>query len=71
MQDLVAEGMICRVPGRGTFPVPRDGRYLRQFGSVKDLMGLSLDTHGRPGPRPGSTPMRQGASTRSPTSSCP
>ena len=44
MQDLVNEGLIYRVPGRGTFPAPRDGRYLRQFGSVEDLMGLSLDT---------------------------
>jgi GntR family transcriptional regulator len=42
--DLVAEGMVRRVPGRGTFAAPRQGRYLRQFGSVEDLMGLSLDT---------------------------
>jgi GntR family transcriptional regulator len=42
--DLVAEGMVHRVPGRGTFAAPRDGRYLRQFGSIEDLMGLSLDT---------------------------
>lgn len=44
MQDLVSEGLIYRIPGRGTFPAPREGRYLRQFGSVEDLMGLSLDT---------------------------
>jgi DNA-binding GntR family transcriptional regulator len=44
MQELVAEGLVFRVPGRGTFPTPRRGRYLRQFGSVEDLMGLSLDT---------------------------
>jgi DNA-binding GntR family transcriptional regulator len=43
-QDLVAEGMVYRVRGRGTFVTPRDGQYLRQFGSVEDLMGLSLDT---------------------------
>ncbi|GAB3301312.1 GntR family transcriptional regulator [Parasphingorhabdus pacifica] len=43
-QDLVAEGMVYRVPGRGTFPAAREGQYLRQFGSVDDLMGLSLDT---------------------------
>ncbi len=43
-QDLVSEGMVYRVPGRGTFAAPRDERYLRQFGSVDDLMGLSLDT---------------------------
>ncbi len=42
--DLVAEGMVRRVPGRGTFAAPRHGQYLRQFGSVEDLMGLSLDT---------------------------
>lgn len=44
MQDLVSEGLVYRVPGRGTFPAPRDGRYLRQFGSVEDLMSLSVDT---------------------------
>jgi GntR family transcriptional regulator len=43
-QDLVAEGMVYRVPGRGTFATPREDRYLRQFGSVDDLMGLSIDT---------------------------
>jgi DNA-binding GntR family transcriptional regulator len=42
--DLVAEGMVHRVPGRGTFAAPRDGQHLRQFGSIDDLMGLSLDT---------------------------
>lgn len=44
MQDLVSEGLVYRVRGRGTFPAPHDSRYLRQFGSVEDLMGLSLDT---------------------------
>jgi DNA-binding GntR family transcriptional regulator len=44
-QDLVAEGMVYRVPGRGTFAAPRDEQYLRQFGSVEDLMGLSIDTN--------------------------
>ncbi|GAA3742077.1 DNA-binding GntR family transcriptional regulator [Spinactinospora alkalitolerans] len=43
-QDLVAEGMVYRVPGRGTFATSHEPRYLRQFGSVEDLMGLSLDT---------------------------
>jgi GntR family transcriptional regulator len=43
-QDLVAEGLVHRVPGRGTFAAPREGRYLRQFGSVEELMALSLDT---------------------------
>ena len=42
--DLVADGMVNRVPGRGTFVTSRDGQYLRQFGSIDDLMGLSLDT---------------------------
>jgi DNA-binding GntR family transcriptional regulator len=41
--DLVAEGMVTRFPGRGTFVAPR-GAYLRQFGSVEDLMALALDT---------------------------
>jgi DNA-binding GntR family transcriptional regulator len=40
----VAEGTIFRVPGRGTFAAPGDGRYLRSFGSIDDLMALSLDT---------------------------
>lgn len=43
-QELVADGMVYRVPGRGTFAAPRDGQYLRQFGSIEDLMGLSIDT---------------------------
>lgn len=43
-QDLVAEGMVYRVPGRGTFAATREGQYLRQFGSVDDLMSLSIDT---------------------------
>ena len=43
-QELASEGLIYRVRGRGTFTAPRDGRYLRQFGSIEDLMGLSVDT---------------------------
>lgn len=43
-QDLVAEGIVYRVPGRGTFSAPHEEQYLRQFGSVEDLMGLSIDT---------------------------
>lgn len=42
-QDLVAEGLVHRVPGRGTFVTPR-GPYLRQFGSIEDLMALSVDS---------------------------
>ncbi len=43
-QELVTDGAIYRVRGRGTFAVPGDGKYLRSFGSVDDLMALSLDT---------------------------
>lgn len=42
--DLVAEGAVYRVPGRGTFVAPSSGRYLRQLGSVEDLMALSADS---------------------------
>jgi GntR family transcriptional regulator len=44
MQELVADGVIYRVAGRGTYPVIDSDRYFRHFGSVEDLMGLSLDT---------------------------
>lgn len=43
-QDLVAEGLVFRVPGKGTFATPSAGRYLRQFGSVEELMALSADS---------------------------
>jgi DNA-binding GntR family transcriptional regulator len=42
-QDLVAEGVVYRVPGRGTY-ANESGRYLRQLGSIEDLMSLSDDT---------------------------
>lgn len=42
-QDLVAEGVVYRVPGRGTY-ARESGRYLRQLGSIEDLMSLSDDT---------------------------
>jgi GntR family transcriptional regulator len=42
-QDLVADGVVERVQGRGTFALPRR-EYLRSFGSVEDLLALSLDT---------------------------
>jgi GntR family transcriptional regulator len=44
MQELVSGGMVYRVPGRGTFVTEDTGQYIRQFGSVEDLMALSLDT---------------------------
>ncbi|MHA3701224.1 GntR family transcriptional regulator [Jatrophihabitans sp. YIM 134969] len=44
MQELVNEGLVYRVAGRGTYPVSRSDRYLRHLGSVEDLMSLSLDT---------------------------
>jgi len=43
-QDLVAEGMVFRVPGRGTFARGGSDGYIRQVGSVDDLMSLSEDT---------------------------
>ncbi|OBG90659.1 GntR family transcriptional regulator [Mycobacterium sp. E136] len=43
-QDLVAEGVVYRVPGRGTYASGSERRYLRQFGSIDDLMSLSDDT---------------------------
>ena len=43
-QDLVAEGVVFRVPGRGTYGSERGRRYLRQLGSIEDLMSLSDDT---------------------------
>lgn len=39
-QDLVAEGMVSRVPGRGTFAVPDGVRHLRQVGGFEDMVGL-------------------------------
>lgn len=44
MQELVSDGVVYRVPGRGTFVNENGGQYARRFGSVEDLMGLSLDT---------------------------
>jgi GntR family transcriptional regulator len=43
-QDLVAEGAVYRIPGRGTFAYNDSGKYLRSSGSIEDLMALSLDT---------------------------
>lgn len=42
--ELVSEGLVYRIPGRGTFVAAGEPKYVRQFGSVEDLMGLALDT---------------------------
>lgn len=42
--DLVAENLVFRVPGRGTFVRSKDDRYLRHFGSIEEILGLSIDT---------------------------
>ncbi len=44
--ELVAEGLVYRVPGRGSFAVtsPRGDKYLRSLGSVEDLLALAVDT---------------------------
>ena len=43
-QDLVAEGLVYRIPGRGTFVSDDQGRYLRSSGSIEELLALSIDT---------------------------
>jgi DNA-binding GntR family transcriptional regulator len=43
-QDLVAEGVVYRVPGRGSYADESAPRYLRQLGSIEDLLSLSEDT---------------------------
>lgn len=43
-QDLVADGLVDRTRGRGTFVTPSGSLYLRQVGSVEDLLSLSVDT---------------------------
>ncbi|AYA24060.1 MULTISPECIES: GntR family transcriptional regulator [Rhodococcus] len=43
-QDLVADGIVYRVPGRGTFANESGRRYRRQLGSIEDLLALSADT---------------------------
>lgn len=46
MRELVTEGLVYRVPGRGTFPSRggAGGEYLWHFGSNADLMGMSVDS---------------------------
>ena len=43
-QELVADGLVTRTPGRGTFAARGGSQYLRRFGTVEDLMSLSVDT---------------------------
>jgi len=42
-QELVADGVVTRVPGRGTFPAT-PGPYVRSLGSFEDLLAQSRDT---------------------------
>lgn len=39
-QDLVAEGLVRRVPGKGTFVtgLSKKGKYLRSIGSIEEVM---------------------------------
>jgi GntR family transcriptional regulator len=48
-QELVAEGVVRRYRGKGTFAVrsPSNSTYFRSFGSVDDFIALSLDTEMR------------------------
>ncbi len=41
--ELVAEGIVERIPGKGTFPAHR-GHYKRSFSSIEELLALSVDT---------------------------
>jgi GntR family transcriptional regulator len=43
-QELVAEGVVYRVPGRGTFACEDGAKYLRPSGSIEDLMTIAVDT---------------------------
>lgn len=42
-QELVSEGLVYRVPGRGTFPSNflRHGHYLRSIGTIEDLQAFA------------------------------
>jgi len=45
-QGLVAEGLVYRVRGRGTFAtgLSPNARYLRSFGSIEDLLAYAVDS---------------------------
>lgn len=43
-QELVAEGIVYRVPGRGTFAHLGGGKYLRPATSIEDLLTIGTDT---------------------------
>jgi GntR family transcriptional regulator len=43
-QDLVAEGLVYRIPGRGTFVGDVQAKYTRSSGSIEELMSLADDT---------------------------
>lgn len=43
-QELVADHLVYRVPGKGTFPVAPGRRYRRDVASIDDLLALPLDT---------------------------
>jgi GntR family transcriptional regulator len=43
MQDLVAEGAVYRVPGKGTYATAASDRYLPGIGSVEDTFKFSSD----------------------------
>lgn len=46
LQDLVAEGLVFRVRGRGTYATQAspDGRFLQSVGSIDDLLSFAFDT---------------------------
>jgi DNA-binding GntR family transcriptional regulator len=43
LQELVAEGLVFRVPGRGTFADPDRGKYSRNFVPIEELLACGID----------------------------
>jgi len=43
-QDLVTEGIVYRVPGKGTFVSNAQGKYIRSSGSIDELLALAVDS---------------------------